>query len=58
MGCHGRVAGIASHERVIPSRGQLVTVEATEYPMYLSSIQQDAVVNNVNTTVTFLPKFS
>ena len=44
MGCHGWVAGIASHERVIPSRSRLVMVEASEYPRHLSSIQQDAVV--------------
>ena len=47
VGAHGWVAGIASYGSVIPSRGQLVTVEAPGYPRHPSSIQHDAVVKGL-----------
>ena len=56
MEAHDWVVGIASHGSTILSRGRLV--EANGYPRYPSSIQHNAVVNNGNTAVTFLPKFS
>ena len=44
MGAHDWVAGIASHESVLLSRGMLITVEAPGHPEHPPSTQLDAVV--------------
>ena len=44
VGARSLVTEIASHGRVILSRGRLVTVEAPGYPMHPPSEQHDAVV--------------
>ena len=45
MGAHGWVAGIASHEGVLLSRGWLITLEAPGHPGHPPFALVDVVVN-------------